>query len=244
MYPLRFLSAKDLEKIRDRIKNRVLHWLDEWTFSSLPASVSMEIRSFSSAEIDGGLSIRLVDPTSPAFFVLVPDLDWHNLVWGEHHRALPKDELASRVIEEAKAAFFKEIFDAQSSGAESLVRSNAFADGVVLQINFEALGQVLVHTRQSFLVRLLDVRRAAFPKPKAGGRYEAIKTMRFRADVALSLGNFSLRELSALSVGKTIGSKRSMTNEFKIRIHGKDVLDVAIGKREGKIAALVKGKSK
>jgi hypothetical protein len=246
MYLLRFLSAKDLEKFRDLIKNRVLHWLDSWTFSSISASasVSVEMRSFDMAEIEKGESISSVDPASPAFFVLVPIIDWGNLVWGEYDRTCPKDEFASRVKAEAKAAFFKEIFDAQVAASESLIRPNAFSDGVVIQIDFEALGKVLVYTRQSFIARALDVRRAIFPKPKAGGRLEAIKSMRFSTEVVLSLGGFSLREVSSLSLGQTIESKRSMTNEFKLRIHGKDVLDVAIGKRDEHLAALVKGKSK
>ncbi len=237
-----------MERSASKIFNEATaSWAKRWCFEGETPSVEYLGKNYATGESEQYRTCRKVKSGEiiDLFSAKVTEGSWEDLIFSRELQNIPKDEVLSHLIEDAKKQYIETLANALSGEAIAVYKNDAYRvppsilvgdfslafrvsiNGATLEISvpiYESMSGVRPKTNRSETIRKLDV----FLLPNE-----------VQANIQLKLGEFDIGELKDLSEGDVLSSNVPLFQEFTVDINNTVVAQAFLGKQENQKAVLL-----
>ncbi len=247
-----FFNTNQIEDIRLKIQSSISTWQAQWCFDNDELKVAFlgKNKALESAKI-------YALPASKGSFFQLDTMDFKlkDVVFGRVLPSVPNDDVNEFVLTQAYTELLGSIgdkFTRISIPGDSLVSIDVTEDQLAKRESFPGdhslayeielgLNKLVLNLSSELLSNLVKVAKNSSILDKVS--LDSVKGT-VSAELELELGEFQVRDISNLAVGDILTSSTSLYSDFDLKIRGKQIASVRLGKSGAKKAILLNGNAK
>ena len=239
MYPVLFLTNKEINLLKGKLDSKIRNWLKKYTLTS---DLDINISRVKFNDFDG-IKGHYLDAGGQGILVKYREEDfvWENLIFSSLSHLCPRDSVLLEVVSSIKESFFKEIlgFSIDKKIAQKTVRS-VFDAYLKIHVSSRDVGDLTLLVSDSVFSSLIEKKMQHPPVDELQRVANAAASINVPLTFSLDFGAIDFTDILKMDVGNVVISNQELKNQISVSLCDSARAVAAMGKKDNNLAFIFK----